>query len=126
MKTIIVRLAVFGVFAFSLWLGCSEKDDPVSSSSTNNSDTTQNKVTYTNSMKAVFDARCIQCHSTERQGPDRNGAPADVNFNTYEVAAANANRAIVRVQAGTMPPTGGRPQSERDLFQKWIDQGLLE
>jgi hypothetical protein len=49
-----------------------------------------------------------------------------INFNTYADAVSNASLASARVQAGIMPPTGGLPQSERDIIRQWLEQGLLE
>ena len=61
------------------------------------------------------------------RGGDRNGAPVDVNLDTYTDAVANASRANARIQGGTMPPgSGGLSSEDRALFQAWLDQGLLE
>jgi cytochrome c5 len=49
---------------------------------------------------------CTSCHSTEKTGSQRNGAPDDVNFNQYASAAASANQAAIEVNVGAMPPEG--------------------
>jgi len=126
MGSYMIVLSRLGLVAAALFvIGCSDKDDPVSSTGGNGGNP-QDTVTYTADIKTVLDSRCISCHASSLQGAARNGAPAGVNFDTYNAAVASGNRANVRIQAGTMPPAGGIPQSERDLFQQWIDQGLLE
>ncbi len=108
---------------FLLTIACGEKIDPVGSGDFINPE----KVTYTNDMAEIFPDNCLRCHSTNIQGAERNGAPVDVNFNTYELAKDNATRANARVQAGTMPPDSG-PLSDslKAIFQQWIDDGLEE
>ncbi|MEZ5357227.1 MAG: hypothetical protein R3F48_00260 [Candidatus Zixiibacteriota bacterium] len=119
-------LSRLGLLAVALFVfGCSDTDDPVSSPVVDTGNP-QDTVTYTADIKAVLDSRCISCHSSSLTGLDRNGAPVGVNFNTYSAAVANASAANVRIQSGTMPPTGGLPQGERSLFQEWINDGLIE
>ena len=85
-------------------------------------------VTYTGHVKALLDANCIRCHASSLEGRARNGAPADVNLDTYPAAVAAAQRANVQIQLGTMPfdLPGGLPAFERALFQRWVDQGTPE
>lgn len=48
------------------------------------------------------------------------------NFPTLETYAQieqNKTRVNSRVSAGTMPQSGPLPQSEKDLIQRWIDEG---
>jgi hypothetical protein len=39
------------------------------------------------------------------------------------LAAANAQRSNIRIQAGTMPPTGALSSELRATFQQWINEG---
>ena len=106
-----------------LAIGCGDKIDPLAGPGGD----VGTDVTYTGQIKQVLDTNCIRCHSSDRQGAERNGAPPSVNLDTYEGAVDASARALVRIQAGTMPPdTGGIPQGDRDLFQAWVDQGLKE
>jgi len=106
---------------FMIAFNCGDKADPFRSV-----DDPGFKVTYTDQIKVILDNNCVLCHDSEKQGAERNGAPLDVNLDTYENAVAVAERANIQIQAGTMPPTGGLPTELRALFQQWIDQGLEE
>lgn len=111
------------LICISLLLSCGEKINPVRNNDQGNG---QIEVTYSNQIKPIFDNNCIRCHATDLQGSARNGAPPNVNFNSYSNAINSAGLANSRIQAGTMPPDGGLPSDDRDLFQQWIDQGLKE
>ena len=105
--------------------GCGDKSDPLSSGSGNGDD--EMTVTYTEHVKPILEQSCTSCHAADREGAGRNGAPLNVNLDTYENTVESGLRANVRIQAGTMPPgTGGIPAEERALFQSWIDQGMPE
>jgi hypothetical protein len=51
----------------------------------------------------VFDEVCTNCHSTALAGDDRNDAPENVNFDTYEDASDLATEAVHMVWIGEMP-----------------------
>lgn len=76
----------------------------------------------------VFATNCLACHSSELTGTARNGAPADVNWDTYEATLPNAERAIVRaVQEMTMPPAGTRPklnEEQKTAMLAWQSAGF--
>ena len=103
-------------------LGCGDKADPVGEPG----DGLPDLVSYTQHIKPLLDTNCIQCHAISRQGADRNGAPVGVNFDTYANARSSADRADARIQAGTMPPTGGLTTYDRSVFHKWVEQGTPE
>ena len=81
-------------------------------------------VTYTVDIQPILVQNCTSCHSTELSGNGRNGAPSGINFNAYEMTIASAQQANARIQAGSMPPNGGIPLNQRNLFQSWIESGL--
>jgi len=83
-------------------------------------------VTYADPIKALLDERCIGCHATTRAGSGRQGAPARINFDSYEDARQSAELANQRIQAGSMPPAGALAAADRQSFQAWVDQGLKE
>jgi hypothetical protein len=77
----------------------------------------------------VFATNCLICHSSDKVGPDRNGAPEDVNFDTYQATLQNAESAIVRaVEEMTMPPaSSGIPpltEAQRSAMLGWQNEGF--
>jgi uncharacterized membrane protein len=52
----------------------------------------------------AFSEVCTNCHSTTKSGEARNGAPADINWDDYESAKANAEEGAHEVFEGEMPP----------------------
>jgi uncharacterized membrane protein len=52
----------------------------------------------------AFQTVCTTCHSTQKTGGARNGAPTDVNFDQYASASASAEQAAIEVNVGAMPP----------------------
>lgn len=120
-KRIYAAVIAMVLFIALVALNCGEKVNPVRIVPV-----TETRITYTNDIKPILDNNCIRCHSSEKQGAERNGAPPDVNLDKYETVVDVAERANAKIQSGTMPPTGGLPEEERNLFQQWLDQGLEE
>ena len=48
--------------------------------------------------------KCTLCHSSERSGPQRSGAPAAINFDSEAAAKPYASAAQRMVSGGIMPP----------------------
>ena len=76
-------------------------------------------VDYQDMRKAVFEPVCLNCHDSNKSGAARNGAPSNVNWDTFEAARSNAARGNLRVQAGNMPPSGPLNASQKATFQEW-------
>lgn len=54
----------------------------------------------------VFASNCLACHSSDKSGGARNGAPAGVNFDNYTDAIASGDKAVGRgVIQMNMPPS---------------------
>lgn len=72
---------------------------------------------------------CTNCHSTTKTGGERNGAPEQVNFNTYEAAKSRAGDIVRLVSANAMPPPDSgfslTPQQRHDLLE-WAQCGTPE
>lgn len=85
-------------------------------------------LTYENFASGFFDVYCLRCHSAGVTGLLRLGAPADVNYDTYEDVSAFLD--LIRDRAGTigdMPPFGPFPSAEeRAMLLNWIDCGAIE
>lgn len=109
------------VVALACLVGCGEKQDPGGGGSSGSG-----SVTYSEDVAPIFDANCIGCHAAYREGAERNGAPVDVNFDTYEGAEESGERANTRVQAGSMPPPGPLSAEDKETFQAWADEGFPE
>lgn len=124
--TNIIRTAFLAVFLFFV-IACGNKIDAVQKTSdTSDSSTPAQTVSYSADIQPILASRCLSCHSEAKQGLDRNGARVGVDFDTYELAKENAERANSRIQSGSMPPSSGIPEEERQLFQLWLDQGTPE
>lgn len=120
-RTMIALCCVCLCFFFT---GCGDKEDPIRTS-----DATvdvEGPVTYSSHIRGMLESYCLGCHSDSRQGSDRKGAPVSVNFDTYEDIVAWADNAGRRIQSGTMPPGGGISDTDRALFRKWTDEGMLK
>ncbi len=97
-----------------------------SCSSENNNDVTNlpnNNVTYKNTIKAIIDANCLNCHSN----PPTNGAP--MSLTTYQnVKEAVENRDLIgRVENGTMPPSGNNlTTAQVQAIKDWETNGFVD
>jgi hypothetical protein len=70
---------------------------------------------------AAFD-KCTMCHSSELMGAERNGAPANANWDVEQVAVDRAEDMAMRVFMGLMPPPGSGitlTQAEEDQLYLW-------
>jgi len=86
-------------------------------------------VTYDDQIATFFVDNCLLCHSANSQ--ERNGAPPNVNFDSYILAQPLATLANSQIQTNQMPRTPGGGVSplgceDKVLFQAWIAQGTLE
>ncbi|MNE21091.1 hypothetical protein D3C80_1142400 [compost metagenome] len=78
--------------------------------------------TYTSNIKAIIDGNCISCH-----GP--GGENSAVPLQTYAQVSAKAAEIKVRIEkpAGdplVMPKGGKLSQTNIDLINKWIANGM--
>ena len=82
-------------------------------------------LSYANFGKGYVDVHCLGCHSAELPEGHRVGAPAGVNFNTYDEVMDWAERLEARATRKfsddvTMPPGGGPTKEELDMFEEWL------
>ena len=49
---------------------------------------------------------CTSCHSSTVTGSKREGAPGDVNYDSYAAAKSHASSGAAQVNGGEMPPSG--------------------
>jgi uncharacterized membrane protein len=65
---------------------------------------------------------CTKCHSSKLKGSARMEAPDNLNFDTYEAAKANAEKAVSEVHGGSMPPANSKltlTATEKDDLYRW-------
>jgi len=90
--------------------------------SDSDSDTTGVDCSAVPSFSDIDWGACTHCHDSSLEGDARQFAPMTVNFDTYTDAADKADRAMSRVDAGTMPPASSDGPM---LTQETADQIIL-
>jgi mono/diheme cytochrome c family protein len=80
-------------------------------------------------LAQVFQTNCLACHSSGLSGPQRNGAPAALNWDDYTTVVANFDRIFTRAAVQkTMPPAfSGLPalnQEQQDALLAWKEAGF--
>lgn len=63
--------------------------------------------------------KCINCHSSALAGAKRAGAPTGIDFDNYDAAVMDADRALSEVESGAMPPGGGLSGAEKTQIINW-------
>ena len=109
----------FSVFTFCLLLivSCSNDDDTELITPPTNGD-----VTYSNTVKAIIDNNCLNCHVN----PPINGAPMSlITYSNVKDAVQNRNL-IGRIENGTMPPNGSLTSTQIQAIKNWQADGLVE
>ena len=79
-------------------------------------------ITYDKDVAPLIASRCFRCHND----PTAFGAPPSATWVNFSIVSANAAGINARVANGTMPPSGGLAQAERDIIAQWIADGMLE
>jgi uncharacterized membrane protein len=125
MMTRLVLIGMGVVLVVASLAGCEDKLDPLTGLP-DPGDIGSGAPSYVQDIKPVFDQNCVLCHDTNKSGALRNGAPVSVNFDTYQKIIDNLERASIRVQAGTMPPTGPLDSETVTLILEWIAAGSPE
>lgn len=121
------RLVVMGAAMLGLW-ACGQKIDPVQAIDLAPAPDLPagTVVSWCRDARPVLERWCIGCHASTRSGAARNGAPAGVDYDTYALASANADRGLARMQAGSMPPGGSVPQGDVRTVAQWIADGKAD
>ncbi len=116
MKKIILGALILGAFTFT---SCGSDDEATPPSTPPNSN-----ITYDGNVESIIASNCLGCHGN----PTSNGAPS--SFNTYSLVktGVQSGNILNRINNTTnpMPPNGLMSQSNRDIIQQWLDDGLLE
>jgi uncharacterized membrane protein len=65
---------------------------------------------------------CTACHSSKLSGSARMDAPSDINFDSYDAAKAEAEKAVSEVHGGSMPPADSKltlTQGAKEDLYRW-------
>src|SRR2546423_1745019 len=90
----LIHGALFFTLFFTLACGTSPAMDPC-----------RMTPTFTNDVfPMIVMPKCLTCHSTARMGIDRNNAPSDLNFDSYELVMANEAKFADAIVSGREPP----------------------
>jgi hypothetical protein len=112
----IKHLPLLLLFATISWFGCDKKTDPNDAGPDCNLSNAD--LSYTKNIKAMIDAKCLDCHNGSGLGPD--------DYRTYEGMKPHLDAGHMLQQvviAKTMPQGGGLTQSQRDSINCWIKAG---
>ena len=124
-------LSVLVVFAF----GCTDSSDsaPYSTHPVDDTGTLacNDVITWDSWAHGFFLNNCTSCHSRALLTEDeRQKAPTDMNFDTYEGVAENAvaieYRAVTAEPKYLMPPNIALDLDDRETLGLWIECGLKE
>ena len=82
------------------------------------------KVTYEKNIVPILEGDCFNCHGD----PLKNRAPVGTKWTTFENVKNNIQKIKNRINNADNPMPPGRliSQSNRDKFDQWIEDGLLE
>lgn len=87
-------------------------------------------LTYEEFARPFLEDYCLRCHSADVEGPAREGAPADHNFDTHSECRNLADHIDQRAGSGPdatnteMPPDDPRPSTEeRRMLSEWLACG---
>jgi uncharacterized membrane protein len=81
------------------------------------------EVTYDSFGKSFLDTYCVRCHSAEKTGFARYGAPDKVNLDVLDIVKKD-KKDIVKLVAvkKQMPPSGLKPtDEERAKVKTWLE-----
>jgi hypothetical protein len=76
--------------------------------------------TYENFVQVYMGDWCLSCHSPTSENS------VNPMLTTYSQVLSSAGACNNRIQADTMPPGGGNPDSGQEFFDAWISAGMPE
>ena len=89
------------------------------------------QVDYESQIQTIFNASCTSCHQYGSQNglnlTTYSGVMTGGNAGSAIVAGDHANSLLwVKVNNGSMPPSGNLSSGQVNLIAEWIDEGALE
>ncbi|MCH4552468.1 hypothetical protein [Aestuariibaculum lutulentum] len=119
-KSIFYGLAIT-LFVFNC--SSSSDDDMTAQPDPDPDPTPTEKVTYNADIKSIISSNCTSCHGSTLS----NNAP--MSLTTYAQVSSYIDAILDRINrtgAGKMPVNGTLSTTQKNLIQKWKDDGLLE
>ncbi len=112
------------VIMFSLFLtSCSNDSDDDTGPIINDPPPSNDPVTYTNTVKAIIDSNCLNCHTN----PPVNSAPMALTTYTNVKDAVQNRGLIAQIESGDMPVNASMLSSSQiQAVKDWQTDGLLE
>lgn len=79
------------------------------------------KLTYENFGRGYMNKWCTGCHAAALRPNQRNGAPEDVNLDSFADILVHATRIQARsVDSTTMPPAAAPSKEETEALGEWL------
>ena len=75
-------------------------------------------ISYKNTIAPLFSTYCKSCHNS-------NYKAADVNLSDYESIKNEAEKSLLVIKDGSMPPSGKLSETMIQQIECWIKQGKL-
>lgn len=75
-------------------------------------------VSFNTQILPMLKANCVSCHGPTQQN-------FGVRVDTYEYVTNSLDSVAQILVGGGMPPSGPLSDTDRQLFQDWVDQGAL-
>jgi hypothetical protein len=75
-------------------------------------------VSYATQIAPLLSASCTSCHGG-------SNPQSGIDLSTYTKVKSNATVANTAIQSGRMPPSGALSAANKQLFQTWVNQGML-
>ena len=75
-------------------------------------------VSFKTQILPMLKTNCVSCHGPTEQS-------FGVRVDTYEYVTNSLDSVTEMLVGGGMPPTGPLSDTDRQLFQDWVDQGAL-
>ena len=75
-------------------------------------------VSFKTQIQPMLNTNCVSCHGPTQQN-------FGVRVDTYEYVSNSIDSVAEMLVGGGMPPSGPLSDTNRQLFQDWVDQGAL-
>ncbi|HEX7505779.1 MAG TPA: hypothetical protein VF550_03335, partial [Polyangia bacterium] len=79
---------------------------------------TGSSVSYATQIAPLLSANCTSCHGG-------SNPQSGIDLSSYTKVKSNASAANSAIQSGRMPPSGALSAANKQLFQTWVSQGML-